>query len=293
MKTALKIGFSTATQHWKTTLLESKFLIFTFILATLIESALLHELIHLLSWVGLKSSYYGSTSIIYVDLLDFSDNGNSLGHYLSSLNQSYFYELIVLNSFFLGVYYHRAGFPKEEENNDIPGIDNILDVPMENRAHRLGQVMQYVEKENRRYYFKIVLLFLVLQIIGGLIGSFFYMLSNFTGYTYSLLFRFLPYLLLILLYLRWLGLSFDRFWGSKNKWLLIIIFAALVPYAGGYIFKMINATLSILAYAVSDMIGITEFLRFFANVAYLMLLIPFISIFYSQTLIYFKDEQEA
>jgi hypothetical protein len=289
MKTALKIGFSTTTQYWKSTLLHSRFLIFTFILITLLESFLLYEVIRI---VGFLSLDYNSISIFSVDVLDLSDNANSLASYLSNLSRNFFYELLLLNSFFLGVYYHHAGFPEQSETQ--PRIDTILDVPIDgNRRPTLGLVLQYIEKENRTYYFKIVLLFIVAQILGGMIGDVLYRIFTFAGHVYYWLFQLLPYLLLLLLYLKWLDIPFSKFRENKEKWLVVIICGILVPNMGWYLLSVINSIVNIVTYAFSSFTEVGKLLRFFAMVACYMLMVPFISIFYSQTLIYFKNEQEA
>jgi len=289
MKTALKIGFSTTTKYWKSTLLHSKFLIFTFILITLLECFLLHEVGQAVGWLSLK---YNSISIFSVDVLDLSDNENSLASYLSNLSRHFFYGLLLLNSFFLGVYYHQAGFPEQGEIN--PRIDNVLDVPIgSNRRPTLGLVLKYVEKKNRIYYFKILLLFIVAQILGGMIGDVLYRIFTLAGHVYYWLFDLLPYLLLLLLYLKWLDIPFGEFGKNKHKWLIIIVCGVLVPTVGSYILNVIDSIVDIVTYAFLSVTEVGTLLYFLGEIAYYMLLIPFISIFYSQTLIYFKNEQEA
>lgn len=290
MKTALKIGFSTTTQHWKSTLQQSKFLIFTLILATLLESSLFHELSQILGWLNLNADYYDLRSIVDINLLDLSDNQGSLGDYLSGLSSSFFYELIILNSFFLGVYYHHRGFWLEDETSSSGGMETILDTPIKNRQGSLSQVFQYIEKENRLYYFKILILLIFVQVIGGIIGRFLYETFIVVGYTYYWLFRLVPYLLLLLLYLKWLDIPFSKFWGNQYKWSAVVVFTILIPIIGSYIFSIIIAIPTILAYVLSSFIEINNILYFLVNIVYFMLLVPFISIFYSQTLIYFKNE---
>lgn len=289
MKTALKIGFSTTTQHWKSTLLHSRFLIFTFILITLLESFLLHEVSHLISLI--IGGYGYSMSILSVDVLDLSDSSSSLATYLSNLNGSCFYEFIILNSFFLGVYYHQTGFPEEAETSS--NADNILDVPIEQRRPTLGLVLQYIEKENRVYYFKIILLFIVLQLLGGMVGNLLYEVFLFAGHIFYWFFGQLIYLLLLFLYLKWLDIPFVKIQENKDKWLLIIVCGLLLPNAGWYIWGMINSIGNIVTYLFSGFSAIGTLSQFLGTIAYYMLLVPFISIFYSQTLIYFKNEQEA
>jgi hypothetical protein len=290
MKTALKIGFSTTTQYWKSTLLHSKFLIFTFILITLLESFLLHEGSQILSSLTRGSDY--SRSIINVDVLDFSNASGSLVSYLLTLSRSYLYEFIIINSFFLGVYYYHTGF--YEQGKTSPSLDNVLDVPI-NQTQRptLDRVLQYINKETRIYYLKGILLFLVVQFFGGVVGNSLYDLFTFAGELFYSLFRLTPYLLLLFLYLKWLEIPFSEFWKNKDKWLLIIICGILVPSMGWYIWKIINSILDILTDAVSNFVEVALLFQFLGEIAYYMLLIPFISIFYSQTLIYFKNEQEA
>lgn len=288
MKTALKIGFSTTTQHWKSTLLHSKYLIFTFVLLTLLESFFLHEICQLIGGIFGSSSYL--RSIINVDVFDFSGNKDSLLVYLLNLNRNFFYEFLVLNSFFLGVYYHHTGFPQQSSSG--PKIDNILDVPIEqNQRPTLGLVLQYIQKETRTYYFKIILLFIVIQFLGAIVGNLIFNILYFAGQIYELLFRLIPYLLLLLLYLKWLEIPFAKFWENKHKWLVIVICAILVPNIGLYIGECINSII----YVVSNLFfGFGDTLLYFlSGIAYYMLLVPFISIFYSQTLIYFKNEEEA
>jgi hypothetical protein len=292
MKKALKIGFSTTTQYWKSTLIQSKFLIFTFILAALLESFILHEVSQVFALLGLNSSYYDPISILNVNFLDFSDEENSLATYLSRLIRSGFFEFTLLNSFFLGVYYHRVGFPKEKNINRT-SMDTVLDTPIETRRPTLGFVLQHVEKESRTYYFKILILFIVLEVIGGIIGNSLYSVLVILGYTYYWLFQLLPYLLLLLLYLKWLDLPFSKFWESKDKWILVIVCGVFVPFMGSYISSMIHAVLNVLTYAVSGFTEINNLMSFVGSITYFMLLVPFISIFYSQTLIYFKNEEEA
>lgn len=289
MKTALKIGFSITIEHWKSTLLYSRFLIFTFILITLLESFLLYEVSQIL---GSLSWSYNSISIINVDLLNLSDDVNSLASYLYRLSRNSFHELILLNSFFLGVYYHYTGFPKHGENSS--NIDTVLDVPIEtNQRPSIGLVVQYVKKENRIYYFKMILLFIVVEIVGEVVGDLLYRILTVVGYAYYWLFRLVPYFLLLLLYLKWLDLPFSTFWKHKEKWLLVIVGGLFVPVLSSYILVLSNSILNIVSYAFLSITEIGNLMHFFARIAYYMLLVPFISIFYSQTLIYFQNEQEA
>jgi hypothetical protein len=291
MKTALKIGFSTTTQHWKSTLMQSKSLIFTFILFALFESFLLNEVIHLIGWTEINYGY--SKSIFSVDLLDFFDNDDSLASYLSSLSRSFFYEFLILNSFFLGVYYHHTGFPKQGETNSAR-LDNVLDVPMEeNGRATLSLVLQYVTKETRVYYFKIILLFIIAQFLGGIIGNYLYRIFTFAGQVYYLVFGQLIYFLLLLLYLKWLDLPFYKISENKYKWMLLVVGGLLLPNAGWYIWSALYSVVKIVTNLLSGFGDIKLLLQFLTGIAYYMLLVPFISIFYSQTLIYFKHEQEA
>lgn len=290
MKTALKIGFSTTTQHWKSTLLHSRFLIFTFILVTLLECLLWNELSELISWIIGRYNY--SNSIINVDVLDLSDNSNSLANYLSYASRNFFYEFIILNSFFLGVYYHHTGFP--EQGDRSTSGDNILDVPIEQSSRpTLGLVLKYIEKEDRTYYFKILFLFIVVQFFGGIVGNFFYNIFALVGSIYYLFFGLTTYLFLLLLYFNWLDIPFSKFNNSKDKWLLIIVCGLFFPNAGWFIWSLINSIGEIAAYTFSGFSKIGAFVRFLGLIAYCMLLVPFLSIFYSQTLIYFKNEEEA
>lgn len=296
MKTALKIGFSTTTQHWKSTLLQSKFLIFTFILAALLESFLLHEVSQIVDLMGLRNNYYDSRSILAVDLLDLSDKEGSLTSYLLTLTRSHFYDFVLLNSFFLGVYYHKVGFPNQEETNSNPNLDAILDTPIEaNSKPTLSIVLQHTEKENRVYYFKILMLLIFLELLAGVVGNLLYSVLSILGYVYYWLLGLLPYSLLLLLYLNWLDIPFSKFWENQHKWLLIIVCGVLIPLFGGYLSGMIHSMLNVVGYAISGLglIEMNNLLRFLGYIAYLMLVVPFISIFYSQTLIYFKNEEEA
>lgn len=293
MKTALKIGFHEATQHWKAILLQSKLLIGTFILITLLESLVLFEASQLLRWLDFNDNYYRSGSLIGVNLLDSSNTKGSLGNYLLDLTNNFFFELSILNTFFLGVYYHHTGFP----TSDTPSratIDNVLDEPIENKQASFSQVMTYTEKDSKIHYFRILIVFIVLGFVGDMFGRMVYDISIVIGYTYYWLFRLLPYFLLLLLYLKWLNMPFNQLWQQNHKWVLILVFMICVPTIGSYVFGMIYSALSIFSYISSVLISETDnLMRFLSSIIYIVLLVPFLSVFYSQTLIYLKNEQEA
>lgn len=293
MKTALKIGFSMATQHWRGLFFQTRFFILTFVLLTLLESFVLFEANQLLRWLDFNATYYRSGSIVGVNFFDFSNVEGSLGNYLLDLTNNFFFELIILNTFFLGVYYHYVGFPTNDTPNKNTAVDNVLDVPIENKPISLDHVLSHIEKESRVHYFKLLVVFFILQFVGNMIGRVVYDIAIIVGYSYYWLFHLLPYVLLLLLYLKWLNIPFGQFWKRKNKWFAILVLTVCVPAIGSYIFSMVFSILTILSYSFSTIIELDNLMRFLGNVIYIVLLIPFLSIFYSQTLIHLKDEQEA
>lgn len=291
MKTALKIGFNKTTQHWKAALVESRSLIAKIILVTLLESFFLHECVLLLAFD--VNNYYSFKSIVDVDILDFSDNENSVIIYLLGMTRSFFYELTILNSFFLGVYWHHTGLPKTGTRNSTPSMDNVLDVPIEHKQGRLTEVLQYIEKSVRIRYFQMVVLLIVIQIIGNLIGNFLYDVLILVGYTYYWILGMVPYLLLLLLYLKWLGLSFEQFWQANGKWIGIVVGAIVLPSIGRYVGRIIRTVLVVIIAVFAEVVNINALLGFISILLYSFLWLTLIGIFYSQTLIYFKNEQEA
>jgi len=292
MKIALKIGFNATVEYWQVTLLQSKKILLTFILLALVESFLLHEISLLFSSFGFTTNYYSASSIVNINLLSISDTPLSLSNYLLELSQDFFYEFIIFNSFILGVYYHNIGFSKDNDSTTITA-DDVLDVPIENRQPTISQALKYISKDVRVYYIKLVVLLIVIHLLGGIIGNLLYSVFNVFGYTWYWSMRMIPYLLLLFLYLKWLNIPLQKFWEIREKWLLIFVFAILIPVLGGYIVSMISAVVTSFSYFLSSIIEISNLLLFATTIIYVSLLIPFISIFYSQTLTYLNNETEA
>lgn len=292
MKIALKIGFNATVEYWQVTLLQSKKILLTFILLALVESFLLHEISLLFSSFGFTKNYYSASSIVDINLLSISDTSLSLSNYLLELSQDFFYEFIIFNSFILGVYYHNIGFSKDNNSTTITA-DDVLDVPIENRQPTISQALKYISQDVRVYYIKLVVLLIAIHLLGGIIGNLLYSVFNVFGYIWYWSMRMIPYLLLLLLYLKWLNIPLQKFWEIKEKWLLIFVFAILIPVLGGYIVSMISAVVTSFSYFLSSIIEISNLLLFATTIIYVSLLIPFISIFYSQTLTYLKNETEA
>lgn len=281
MKEALKIGFNTAIDHWLI-ILKTSFLFLILVgLVSFLESLLLHEIILFIKGAFGISMYNSSTSLFTTSL----DMMSIKTHYYEIPTKT----MMVLNSFWVGVYYAKVGFPKKESGT--PYIDEVLDLPFNNsKENSIVELIQGIGRKEWREYLLCVTVFVLIKVSGSYVGIFSW---SFSYLIYWLQDR-VAFIMLVFLYWRWARVSTVEWFNKKDMLEMSLVFILLYP-------SLVNCTLW---FVVESIISVVRFFRMeymdvvaelvsiLLNLIGHIILLPFVAIVYSQTLLNLTNESD-
>lgn len=282
MKQALLAGIYACIDDWLRFLKQSSGLFALLLTATFAQSILLHEILAALeSVLPMRGFYMSMTAYWSGDEMSTFDWSN----YLSYVVNSALFDLFIVNSFLLGVYYSTAKISK----NDLQiASTDLLDSPVEDNVVSLTSIFAVIEREEWvRYGLAIAWLFISWVVIEVLSANF-YSLIGTSSYLFFFLKTRVPYLILIGLYWYWLKLpSWNRL-PTVDRIIsgifLLFIFPAVVYY---FQVMLLNGF-----YTALQIVGIQNVWEheIFGAVAFLILMLldliclPLIVLFYSKSL---------
>ena len=282
MKQALLAGIYACIDDWLRFLKQSSGLFALVLTATFAQSVLLYEILAALESVLPMRGYYISLTS-YWSGDEFSTFQWS--NYLSYVVNSAMFDLFIVNSFLLGVYYSSATISKN--NLQIASTD-LLDSPVEDNVVSLASIFAVIEREEWIRYALSVAWLLIAWVMVEIISTHSYDFIGTSSYLFFFIKTRVPYLILIGLYWYWLKLPSWNNLPAVDRSVLVIfllfIFPAIVYYFQVMLLNGVHTLLTTVGIQNMWEHEIVGSIAFLILMLLDLICLPLIVLFYSKSL---------